>query len=370
MRILHTSDWHLGLDFYGVSLLEEQRRMIDEIAQIAVDEGVAAVLVAGDIFDRAVVAPDAIALYNYAMRRLCLEARLRVILCAGNHDGAARLSSLSDLLRRAGLYIFGRVGERDDQVDLGEAVVHVLPYVHTDDVRIAYPQERERIACAADAMRIALDHRRPEKGDGRRHILMAHCFAAGGRTGQSDRAAAVGGALAVPTTLFAPYDYTALGHLHRPQTLSGAPVRYSGTPLCYSFAEADQEKSVTLLDTEDMSWRAVPLHPLHKVLRAQGTMDELLMGESEDYMHLTVLDEPATASVQDELRRRYPRALLIESGRREIMGAAPMLTMEEAESDSPLRIAEKFYLYKTGMEMDEEQRAWFQTAIERAEREG
>ena len=367
MRLLHTSDWHLGLDFYGADLTADQAHMLEEIACIAEKERVSAVLVAGDVFDRAVVGQEAIALYNDAMRRLCLELRVPVILCAGNHDGAARLSSLSDLLSVAGLHIFGRVTAQDAQVDLGEAVVHVLPYVTADDVRVAYPEQRERISSAADAMAVALEMRVPPR-DGRRHILMAHCFAAGGRPGQSDRAAAVGGALAVPTDCFAGYDYVALGHLHRAQTLAGGRVRYSGTPLCTSFAEVGQPKSVTILDTGDLSTREVPLYPLHEVREVRGTLEALLTQPSEDYLHLTVTDEYATALVQEQLRVVCPNALLIDSGLQQSVGDAPMLTMEEAVRDTPLDVAEKFYLYKTGMEMNDEQRGWFLKAIEDAER--
>lgn len=368
MKLMHTSDWHLGLDFYGMDLHEDQAQMIEWIAGIAEREKVAAVLVAGDVFDRAVVGQDAIALYDRAMQRLCLETGIPVILCAGNHDGAARLSSLSALLREAGLHIFGRVTAQDAQVDLGDAVIHVLPYVTTDDVRVAYPERREEIHSAADAMRVALENRKPPR-DGRRHILMAHCFAAGGQTGQSDRAAAVGGALAIPSELFADYDYVALGHLHRAQTLAGGRVRYCGTPLCTSFAEADQQKSVTILDTDSMTFYEVEVPPRRPVRCICGTMDELLSGVSEDYLHITVKDEYATTLVQEQLRARYPYAMLIDSEKSENFGAAPMLTMEEAVRDTPLDVAEKFYLYKTGMEMDEEQRAWFLSAIEDTESE-
>ena len=179
----------------------------------------------------------------------------------------------------------------------------------------------------------------------------------------------MGGALAVPTDCFAGYDYVALGHLHRAQTLAGGRVRYSGTPLCTSFAEAGQPKSVTILDTDDLSVREVPLHPLHVVREVNGTLEELLAQPSEDYLHLTVTDEYATALVQEQLRAVCPNALLIDSGLQRSAGDAPMLTMEEAVRDTPLDVAEKFYLYKTGMEMNDEQRGWFLKAIEDAERE-
>ena len=148
MKILHTSDWHLGLDFYGASLLRDQEAMVDRIADIAARERVGAVLLAGDVFDRAVVGADAMGVYNRAMRRLCLEERIPVVVCAGNHDGAARLSLLQELLAPSGLHVFGRAGAQDDRVDLGEAVVHVLPYCTTDDARLSFPAEREAIGSA------------------------------------------------------------------------------------------------------------------------------------------------------------------------------------------------------------------------------
>ena len=367
MKILHTSDWHLGLDFYGASLLRDQEAMVDRIADIAAQERVGAVLLAGDVFDRAVVGADAMGVYNRAMRRLCLEERIPVVVCAGNHDGAARLSLLQELLAPSGLHVFGRAGAQDDRVDLGEAVVHVLPYCTTDDARLSFPAEREAIGSAADAVAAFLAHRAPER-DGRFHILLGHCFAAGGQAGRSDRAAAVGGALAVPVGAFAPFDYAALGHLHKAQTLAGGRVRYCGAPLAYAFDEAGQEKGVTILDTGDGSLRAVPVPPLRPVEARTGAVDALLAGESDAYLHLTVTDALATASVQDALRQKYPNALLIESALLSREGGAPLLTAQEAAADTPLALAEKFYLYKTGLEMDDEQRAWFQRAVEEAER--
>lgn len=367
MKLMHTSDWHLGLDFYGQDMIADQRHMIKSIVRIAKEEKVDAVLLAGDVFDRAVVGAQAIELYDEAMQALCLEAGVKVLLCAGNHDGAARLSSLSELLKSAGLHIAGRVQAQEETMEMGDVVIHLLPYVTTDDARIAYPEVRECIGNAAQALQTVLKMRAPEK-DGKKHILVAHCFAAGGKTGQSDRAAAVGGALAAPAEWFEGYDYVALGHLHRAQTLAGGKVRYSGTPLCTSFAEADQDKTVTILDTDDMSFYERKITPLHAVREKTGTLEELLKEPSEDYLHITVTDEYATALVQEQLRAVCPNALLIESARRNELGQATEMTMQEVTGSTPLEIAERFFMFKTGMEMDEEQRIWFQRAIEEAEK--
>ena len=255
------------------------------------------------------------------------------------------------------------------QADLGDTVIHLLPYVYTDDVRQAYPARREEIACAADAMRVVLEERRPPK-DGKRHILAAHCFAAGGQAGQSDRAAAVGGSLAVPAEWFSAYDYVALGHLHRPQTLGGGKLCYSGTPMCTSFAETDVPRSVTIVDTNDMSLKEVPVEPLHVMRTLRGTREKLCEGSSQDYLRLIVTDEFPTAPVQEALRRTYPNALQIDCGMQIAASARTGLTLEEVRADSPLDVAEKFYLNRTGREMDDEMRAWFRQAIEDAEREG
>ena len=368
MKILHTSDWHLGLDFYGRSLSDEHRNMIKQIAAIAKEKAVDAILIAGDIFDRAVVGTEAITLYNEAMGLLCLQGKTRVILCAGNHDGAARLSTLSDLLEYAGLYVVGKVTAEDKRIEFPDAVIHVLPYVTTDDVRIAYPDEQEEISSYIDAFRVALNHRKPQK-DGKKHILMAHCFAAGGAVSDTDHAAAAGGSLAIPLSRFSDFDYVALGHLHRPQSLADGKIRYCGTPICTSFAEAGQEKSVTILDTATMEQEFVPLIPLHKMEKREGTLDELLQGRSDSYLQLTLADQLPTAAVQEELRTRYPNALVFSYAHENESRTLSRLTMEEAQSETPLTIARRFYLYKTGQEMDGEQENWLADAINEAEKE-
>ena len=327
MKILHTSDWHLGLEFFGVDPTADQQHMIGEIVRIAREQQVGAVIVAGDVFDRAVVAPDAIALYNDAMRALCLELGLPVVLIAGNHDGAARLSTLSDLLRGAGLYIAGRVTTEEMQADLGDTA--------------------------------------PEA----RHVLLCHQFITGAATCDSEQGA-VGGLDQIPAEVFAGFDYVALGHLHRPQTLGGGKLRYSGTPMCTSFAETDVPRSVTIVDTNDMSLKEVPVEPLHVMRTLRGTREKLCEGSSQDYLRLIVTDEFPTAPVQEALRRTYPNALQIDCGMQIAASARTGLTLEEVRADSPLDVAEKFYLNRTGREMDDEMRAWFRQAIEDAEREG
>ena len=368
MKILHTSDWHLGLDFYGRSLSDEHKNMIRQIAEIAREKNVEAILIAGDIFDRAVVGTEAIALYNEAMGLLCLQGKTKVILCAGNHDGASRLSTLSELLEYAGLYVVGKVTREDKQIDLGDTVIHVLPYVTTDDVRIAYPEEQEEITSSIEAFSVALAHRKPQK-EGKKHILLAHCFAAGAAISDTDRAAAAGGSLAIPLSWFEDFDYVALGHLHRPQSLAEGRIRYCGTPLCTSFAEVGQEKSVTILDTDTMETEIMPLAPLHQMEKRTGTLEELLQGNSDSYMALTLTDQMPTSAVQEELRLRYPNALLFSYLRENEAGSLTRLTVEEAQSETPLSIAKRFYLTKTGLEMDEEQEKWLLDAINDAEKE-
>lgn len=199
---------------------------MDRIADIAAQERVGAVLLAGDVFDRAVVGADAMGVYNRAMRRLCLEERIPVVVCAGNHDGAARLSLLQELLAPSGLHVFGRAGAQDDRVDLGEAVVHVLPYCTTDDARLSFPAEREAIGSAADAVAAFLAHRAPEPGRPVPHP--AGALLCRGRPGGAQRPRRGGGRArwAVPVGAFAPFDYAALGHLAQGADARGGRVRY------------------------------------------------------------------------------------------------------------------------------------------------
>lgn len=358
MRILHTSDWHLGIQLHGVSLLEEQRALMMFLADTVRREAIEAVVIAGDIFDHAVPAPDAVRLYSEMMELLCADCGVPVLLCAGNHDGAARLSVCAPLLRGAGLYVAGRLSDGVEPVVLGDTAFFLLPYFNAEEARWCYP-DRE-IRGASDAMATVCGELLERRVAGKRNILVSHCFAAGGEVAESDRAAILGAAGRVALTAFEGFDYVALGHLHRAQQLSqGATVlRYSGTPYPYSFGEAGQEKSFTVLDTKTMALSALAVPPPRPLRVLRGERDALLEqapwdAGREDYIKVELTDCMPGLQVMAEFREYYPNLLAFQ-GLQPPGSAENGLSVRELEELRPIDLVTRFCEEVGGFTPDEE----------------
>lgn len=316
MRFLHTSDWHLGLSLHGASLLEEQRALVSVLADAVRRERVQAVVIAGDLFDHAVPTPDAVRLYSHMMETLCAQCAVPVLLCAGNHDGAARLSVCAPLLRGAGLFVAGSLSEGCEPVVIDDAVFYLLPYFTADEARWCYPDET--IRGASDAMKTVCDALREKFIPGKKHILVSHCFAAGAETGESDRSAVLGTAGRVALEAFRGFDYVALGHLHRAQQLryEDTMIRYSGTPYPYSFSEIGV-KSFTVVDTDGMTVETAEIVPTRPVRVIEGTYDAVLEQApwdqaKEDYLKIVLTDVTSGLWRMSQLREHYPNLLLLE----------------------------------------------------------
>lgn len=378
MRLLHTSDLHLGLSLAEHSFLPYQRKLVRWLAETIQRERCDCIVIAGDIFDTAVSSAEAIQLYNALTTALCREAGAQTILLAGNHDGADRLSACAELLRDSGLYLYGRLQFPIQPVVIDNVEIFSLPWFTANDVRPHFP-ERE-IRNMADAMAAVLDHIRRNWTENRQHILAAHCFAAGGQTGESDTAArlSAGGAAAVPPALFDGFDYVALGHLHRPQTLRGEDgreiIRYSGSPLPYSFGEASYEKSATIYDSRQPSGQRWSFHPIKTPVRLvtlEDTYENLLeAGKSGLYqdalVSLRMTDRFGGLSTYQALREVFPYLL-------QYAGVTPpeeqdnpfaRVTMEQVRQLSPQELAEQYCLWRTGLAMTDEQKKWLEQAAE------
>lgn len=368
MRILHTSDWHLGLTLCGASMIGQQREMADFLLRTVREQGIDAVLIAGDIFDHAVSTPEALKLYNDTMTALCSDIQVPVLLCAGNHDGAARLSTCAALLARSGLYISGSLGASLEPVVIGDAAFFLLPYFGAEQVRACWPQANVR--GAGDAMAYVTQHMRLDPN--RKNILIAHCFAAGGQTGESDRAAVVGGASCVPLQAFDRFDYVALGHLHRAQQPT-PHIRYSGSPLCYAFSESENVPSFTIVQTPSMEITTVPVRTSRSLRVLKSALDDLLFqfsAATDDYLKIELTDAPAGAETFAILRERFP-GLLALTGIVPVMGeSAGSLTVDELFSLTPHALLERFCTEISGASPTTRQRAWFSKALYALSQEG
>ena len=370
MKILHTSDLHLGLQLHGVSLLEEQRAMVEFLLETAVREEAGAVVICGDVFDRAVSAPEALRLYDRLVTGLCRERRIPTVIIAGNHDGAERLSAGGRLLEEGGLHIRGRIGDRREPVVLEDVMIHPLPYFNGDEARALFPGEEIRTA----AQGMAFLCRQEEKPEGYFHLLMAHCFVGGAALSESDRAAAVGGAAQIPAGAFDGFGYVALGHLHRPQTV-GEGIRYSGSPLPYSFSEWAYDKTVTLLDTASGGIREIPVPMARRLRVVSGPLEELLAAASQDprpddYLKVELTDCAATMERVELFRGWYPNLLLLTGRQSRQEGEDGGITVEQLERMSPQDLMERFCREVLEQEPDDQMARWFQQAALEAEKEG
>ncbi|KAB2371042.1 exonuclease SbcCD subunit D [Actinomadura montaniterrae] len=314
MRILHTSDWHLGRSFHREDLLAAQAAFVDDLVATVREQRVDCVLVSGDVYDRALPAVDAVRLCDEALARLA--ELTRVVLIAGNHDSARRLGFGSALMDRSGVHVrtdFARVGE---PVVVGDAAIYGVPYLEPELVRHPWElEERTHAAALTEAMRrVRAD---AAERPGLRSVVLAHAFVTGGESSESERDISVGGSAQVSASVFDGVDYAALGHLHGRWAITDR-VRYSGSPLAYSFSEEHHVKGSWLVDLREDGVAAefVEAPVPRRIARVRGRIDDLLAGSEfakyEDrWLQITLTDERRPSAAMERLRRRFPHALVL-----------------------------------------------------------
>ena len=314
MRFIHTSDWHLGRSFHRIGLLDAQALYIDHLVETVRSEGVDAVLVSGDVYDRALPGPDTVELLSDGVTRL-IDAGAVVILSSGNHDSAIRLGFASELLARAGLHIRTTLGSVEVPVSVRGVDVYPLPYlepsVAADGLGARERTHASVLLAAMDRVR-ACAQTRPGPA-----VVMAHAFVTGGATSESERDISVGGVCAVHPEVFDQADYVALGHLHGPQRITET-VRYSGSPIALSFSEADQHKGCVLVDisADTLDTRAVPAPVTKSLAILRGDLDDLLRDPrhrtaESSYCQVTLTDTVRPMGAMERVRRRFPDTLVL-----------------------------------------------------------
>lgn len=386
MLILHTSDWHLGRTLHGAPLGESADAFIDWLVALVDSRGVDAVLISGDVFDRAVPPVDALSRMRRALREL--TAITTVVLTSGNHDGAARLGLFSDMLVPT-LHVATDPEKIGTAVDVGGALVYPIPYLEPDLVRQSLsdleaqgddacppplPRSHEAVLGAAlRRVRRDLQERRA-RGDDRPAIAMPHAFVTGAAPSDSERDIQVGGVPSVSAQIFdtlgghAPLDhgldYVAAGHLHRPQDVAGAslPIRYSGSPIAYSFSEAGAAKSVTLVSARGsriVAVEEVPIPTLRPVVVLEGRMDALVAspsrGDRDSYVSVTVTDPARPERMVARIREVYPHALVVVHKPCQPASVAPARAVHSRRD--PREVTEEFYEAVGGRALTEEERA-------------
>lgn len=338
MKLIHTSDWHLGmLCRNGQTYADDQRFFIEKICETALKEGAEGIIIAGDIFDKSIAAQEAISLYDEAMTHICNDLKLKVYIVAGNHDGAERLAQCNTLLRNSGLFIAGALEKEPQVVHEGDTDIYLLPWISTDKVKSIYPEVAEQVTGLEAAYQVVLDKYRAAFVPGHRNILVSHSFVVGAETSTSDRSAVVGNATMVGSFVFDGFDYVALGHIHGPQQIK-EHIRYSGTPMAYSFGkEETQEKSITLIDTESMEQTIIPLPVLNKRTTLKGNYEDILAADFDrdivdGYVRLEIEDQYVGLDAIALLREKYKHLLEISSRNYENGDSKITMTVEELEA--------------------------------------
>jgi exonuclease SbcD len=383
MRLLHTSDWHIGRSLHGTDLLAEQEAVLSGLAGVVRAESVEVVLVAGDVYDRAVPSADATAVLSRVVATL-RRAGATVVLTPGNHDSARRLGTFSELLAAGGLHVRADTQQVDEPVLLadehGDVAIYGLPFLEPEVARFELGVGAEGVGVGrshAAVLTAAMERVRADLflRPGTRSVVLAHAFVGGGVASDSERDISVGGVDMVPASVFDGVDYVALGHLHRPQTLTPR-LRYSGSPLAYSFGEAGQHKQAWLVDLDAAGLaevRAVPL-PTPRPLRVlTGTLEELLADPAhsaveEHFVSARLADPVRPTDPMRRLQARFPHCVHLEWA-----GAAATADgrsyQERLRGRDDLEIAGEFVSHVRGVAASAAERALLGRALAATDRD-
>ena len=370
MRILHTADWHLGKIFNNVSLTDDQAHVLEQVVALAKDARPDAIIIAGDVFDRAVPPPEAVALWDEVVTRLARETPAHIVVIAGNHDSPHRLGLNARLLEKNRVHLRTRFDPAPQPLTLedGHGPVLLFPLPYVDPARARSETGDATLQAHADVFARLMAHVRERMalaGGNARCVVAAHATVLGGRSSESERSLAIGGAEQVPPATFDGAHYVALGHLHRPQRVGADHVRYAGSLLKYSFSEATHEKSVSLVELDAAGCCAVEeiaLAPRRDLRRVSGTLEEVLAAAvcdaaREDFLQVELTDTLPVFNAMEKLRAVYPNVLSVSRPELERSVGESAAKAREAARISPLELFAAFHREMTGEDLTQEGRA-------------
>lgn len=405
MKFIHLSDLHLGKRVNGYSMLEDQEYILNEIKAVITAESPDAVLIAGDVYDKPVPPAEAVRLFDDFLVQLS-RLGLKVFVISGNHDSPERIAFGSRLMDASGIYLSpvydGTVTPVSLHDTYGVVDVYMLPFIKPAHVRRFYETETEQIQSYTDAMQTALSHLPLDHTH--RNVLITHQFVTGSVRAESEEIS-VGGSDNIDASVFAPFDYVALGHLHTPQncgqtapttaadssadeqadathdtelsvdTQAGAPrIRYCGTPLKYSFSEAKDQKSVTVIELYEkgnLHIHTVPLKPLHDLVELKGTYDTVTArsfyeGTSwqEDYTHITLTDEEDIPDAIGKLRAIYHHLMKLDYDNKRTRSSSEITADLAVEEKTPIQLFSDFYELQNNQPLSEDQATFLNGLIE------
>lgn len=362
MKFIHISDLHIGKKLNEFSLAEDQRHILGEILKIADTERPDCVFIAGDIYDKSMPSGEAVEMFDAFLYELTL-LNTNIFIISGNHDSPERISFGARLMQSSRVFIApvydGTVYKHSLKDGFGLINIYLLPFVTPRQVRRFYDAETESYN---DAVKTAISKIPDDESE--RNVILTHQFVTGAVQSDSEDIS-VGGTDNIDASLFDKFDYVALGHIHRPQSVLRDTVRYCGTPLKYSFSEASHQKSVTLglmNEKGNIALSYIPLTPLHDMREIRGTYEEVTdkrnYGDlpTDDYIHITLTDEFDVPDALFKLRTIYPNLMKLDYDNKRTQSSGELTLDDTVERRSPLQIFCDFYKQRMGNDMNDTQR--------------
>ena len=372
MKIMHLSDLHIGKKVNEYSMLQDQIYILKEILRIIDNEKVETVIIAGDVYDRSLPPNEALELFDEFLYQLS-SRNVNVFVISGNHDSPERISYGGRMMTENKIFLSpvydGNVKPITLNDDYGEVNFYLLPFVRPADIRRYFPDEN--IENYTDAVKVAIDNMNVDFSE--RNILVTHQFVTGAELSESEDII-VGGTDNVSGEVFDGFDYVALGHIHREQTVGKDNIRYCGTPLKYSFSEAKNIKSVTILDFNDkgnIEYSKIPLTPFRDMREIRGTYYELTLKSSyestntEDYLHITLTDEEDIPDAIGKLRSIYPNIMKLDYDNLRTRGSGTVDAIENIERKSPFELFADLFKQQNNQDMSEEQEEIMRNLIDK-----
>ena len=370
MKLIHLSDLHIGKRVNEFSMAEDQKYILNQILEIIDREQPDCVVIAGDVYDKSIPSAEAVQILDDFLTRLA-GRKIPTAMISGNHDSPERLSFGAQLMKESGIYVSpvydGQVQSIGFADEYGEVQVYLLPFLKPATVRHVY--EEETVESYQDAVETAISHLPLDTSC--RNVLVAHQFAAGASRCESEEMS-VGGIDQVDVSVFDDFDYVALGHIHSPQSAGRPAVRYCGTPLKYSFSEAGQQKSVSVVELFEkgrVEIREVPLTPLRDMRKIRGTYLELTARSfyqgtnTEDYIQAILTDEEDIPDGMQKLRIIYPNLMRLEYDNRRTRENRQIQQAADAEEKSEAELFSQLYELQNNQPLDEEQKQFLEAVI-------
>lgn len=371
MRFLHLSDLHIGKKLNDFSMIDDQRYILTKIINIVDETKPDGVIIAGDIYDKAIPSAEAVELFDDFLYKLS-KRDLQVFVISGNHDSAERIAFGSRLMDKSGIHMSpvynGCIEPISLSDDYGKINVYMLPFIKPGNVRRYFEDE---ISSYTDALNVVIDNM--DIDDSQRNIIVTHQFVAGAELCDSEEILTVGGTDQISYTVFDKFDYVALGHIHGPQHISRETIRYCGTPLKYSFSECNHKKSVTVVDFKEkgnVEISTVPLVPKRDLVEIKGKFDDITAEEfysslnTDDYYHITLTDDDIP-DVINKLRKIYPNIMKLSYDNKRTRSNSKVGLSENVENKSGYQLFAELYEKQNGEKLSDEQTEYMVSIIDK-----